>query len=104
VIGTHRHEYEYEIPVQDADEMIANLCQRPLIEKTRHFVNYQGYIWEIDEFEGDNKGLLVAEIELSEVGEDFPKPPWLGQEVTDDLRYYNNNLIRYPYSQWRERP
>lgn len=102
VIGTHRHEYEYEIPVQDADEMIANLCQRPLIEKTRHFVNYQGYIWEIDEFEGDNEGLLVAEIELSEVGEDFPKPPWLGQEVTDDLRYYNNNLIRYPYSQWQE--
>ncbi|GAB6141345.1 CYTH domain-containing protein [Methylosoma difficile] len=102
VIGTQRHEYEYEIPLQDADEMISNLCQRPLIEKIRHFVEHGGHLWEIDEFEGDNAGLIVAEIELSEEGEVFQRPEWLGQEVTEDLRYYNNNLVRYPYSQWRD--
>jgi adenylate cyclase len=101
VIGTQRHEYEYEIPTQDADEIMTRLCQRPLIEKIRHFVNYDKHVWEIDEFEGDNAGLLVAEIELSESGEVFQKPAWLGREVTDDLRYYNNNLILHPYSVWR---
>ncbi len=102
VIGTHRHEYEYEIPLADAEEMIADLCKNPLIEKTRHYVSHEGHLWEIDEFVGANEGLCVAEIELSEIGEMFTKPAWLGAEVTDDLRYYNNNLTVHPYSEWRD--
>jgi adenylate cyclase len=100
-IGTHRHEYEYEIPLVDANEILNNLCRKPLIEKTRHFVQDNGHTWEIDEFYGDNQGLIVAEIELSEIGKAFVKPVWLGAEVTDDLRYYNNNLSLHPYSEWK---
>lgn len=100
-IGSHRHEYEYEIPLHDANEILNNLCRKPLIEKTRHFVINDGNTWEIDEFYGDNQGLIVAEIELNEVGESFLKPSWVGREVTDDLRYYNNNLALYPYSEWK---
>ena len=100
VIGTHRHEYEYEIPLAEANEMLDKLCQKPLIEKTRHFVEDNGNTWEIDEFFGDNQGLLVAELELEEVGQDFIKPDWLGEEVTHDMRYYNNNLAVHPYSEW----
>ena len=102
VIGSFRNEYEYEIPLSDANEIISHLCQKPIIEKTRHFVKHEGHTWEIDEFYGDNQGLIVAEIELHSVGEAFSKPAWLGQEVTEDLRYYNNNLVMNPYSQWRE--
>jgi adenylate cyclase len=101
-IGTYRHEYEYEIPLSDANEILNNLCKKPLIEKTRHFVTHDTNIWEIDEFEGENKGLIVAEIELSEIGQPFSKPDWLGKEVTYDLRYYNNNLASHPYSEWCE--
>jgi adenylate cyclase len=99
-IGTHRHEYEYEIPVSDANEILTNLCRKPLIEKTRHFITDNGNLWEIDEFEGDNQGLIVAEIELEETGQTFSKPSWVGKEVTGDLRYYNNNLATHPYSEW----
>jgi adenylate cyclase len=99
-IGTHRHEYEYEIPLADANEILDKLCRKPLIEKTRHFVVDNGHTWEIDEFDGDNQGLIVAEIELSEIGKAFVKPAWLGEEVTDDMRYYNNNLSQHPYSEW----
>ena len=99
-IGTHRQEYEYEIPKTDANEILNHLCKKPLIEKTRYFVQYQGHTWEIDVFEGDNQGLVVAEIELSDIGETFAKPSWLGEEVTHDVRYYNNNLANYPYSSW----
>jgi adenylate cyclase len=101
-VGTHRLEYEYEIPVADAQEILIHLCSKPLIEKTRHYVQHGNDLWEIDEFEGANEGLIVAEIELEEIGQPFEKPTWLGREVTDDLRYYNNNLAHYPYSQWRE--
>ena len=101
-IGTHRQEYEYEIPKTDADEILNHLCKKPLIEKTRYFVEHQGHTWEIDVFEGDNQGLIVAEIELSDIGEDFAKPAWLGEEVTHDLRYYNNNLANQPYSSWQD--
>ncbi|MBT9099852.1 CYTH domain-containing protein [Methylovulum psychrotolerans] len=100
VVGTHRQEYEYEIPLADADEIISQLCRKPLIEKTRHLVLDDGNLWEIDEFAGENQGLCVAEIELSAIGQTFRKPAWLGAEVTDDLRYYNNNLVAHPYSQW----
>ena len=101
-IGTHRHEYEYEIPLSDAQEIITNLCSKPIIEKTRHIVINENNTWEIDEFEGENQGLIVAEIELDETGQIFSKPPWIGLEVTGDLRYYNNNLAMHPYSEWRE--
>jgi adenylate cyclase len=101
-IGTHRQEYEYEIPMTDANEILNNLCTKPLIEKTRHFVFDDANLWEIDEFEGENQGLIVAEIELDVTGQSFSKPPWLGLEVTGDLRYYNNNLAISPYSKWRE--
>ena len=100
IIGIHRHEYEYEIPLSDANEIINALCKKPIIEKTRHFVMNDGNKWEIDEFEGDNLGLIVAEIELTENGKYFSKPHWVGEEVTHDLRYYNNNLAIHPYLEW----
>ncbi|MDD2660129.1 MAG: CYTH domain-containing protein [Methylococcales bacterium] len=99
-IGTHRHEYEYEIPLLDANEIIDTLCRKPIIEKTRHFVIHDGNTWEIDEFDGDNQGLIVAEIELADIGTVFSKPAWLGEEVTHDLRYYNNNLAINPFINW----
>lgn len=99
-IGTKRQEFEYEIPLPDAEEIINTLCCKPLIEKTRHFVPHDENLWEIDEFEGVNKGLVVAEIELPEVGKSFAKPRWLGAEVTHELRYYNNNLAIKPYNKW----
>ncbi|TPQ24817.1 CYTH domain-containing protein [Methylomonas sp. EFPC3] len=99
-IGTHRLEFEYEIPLADAEQLLAELCHKPVIEKVRHFVRREPHLWEIDEFLGDNQGLIVAEIELSQIGESFAKPTWLGQEVTDDLRYYNNNLAKNPFKDW----
>lgn len=101
-IGTHRHEYDYEIPFSDAEEIISDLCRKPLIEKTRHLVKNNGNVWEIDEFFGDNLGLIVAEIELAEIGMDFSRPHWLGEEVTHDVRYYNNNLSVHPFSEWED--
>jgi len=99
-IGTHRHEYEYEIPLQDANEIINTLCSKPIIKKTRYIVINDTNTWEIDEFHEENKGLIIAEIELKEIGELFLKPHWLGEEVTQDSRYYNNNLAIRPYSEW----
>ncbi len=99
-VGTHRQEFEYEIPLADAEAMIETLCHKPLIEKTRYFVNHGSHVWEIDVFAGENQGLVVAEIELSEIGEAFDKPSWLGEEVTHDVRYYNNNLSQYPFLSW----
>ncbi len=100
-IGNHRQEFEYEIPLPDADEMLNTLCHHPLIEKTRHFVTYEQHLWEIDEFGGDNAGLIVAEVELKNLEESFSIPDWAGQEVTADLRYYNNNLCKNPYKNWK---
>ena len=99
-IGTQRQEFEYSIPLADGISLLASLCHKPLIEKTRHFVTYRDHLWEIDEFFGDNAGLIVAEIELSAVGEAFDKPAWLGDEVTHDVRYYNNNLCQNPFCNW----
>lgn len=99
-IGNSRLEFEYEIPINDAELIISTLCGKPLIEKIRYFIPIDNHVWEIDEFEGDNKGLVVAEIELQVSGEFFSKPSWLGEEVTHDLRYYNNNLSKYPYKDW----
>jgi adenylate cyclase len=101
-IGTQRSEYEYEIPLADAHEILENLCLKPVIEKTRHFVKHENHLWEIDEFDGENAGLIVAEIELNALNEAFEKPDWIGAEVTQDVRYYNNNLAKNPYSAWRD--
>lgn len=99
-IGTQRHEFEYEIPLSDANTLLHELCTKPLIEKVRHCVYAHGKLWEIDEFSGANAGLLVAEIELNYLDEIFIKPDWVGEEVTYDPRYYNNNLATLPYSEW----
>ncbi len=96
--GATRAEYEYPIPVAHAREMLDTLCLRPLIEKRRYRVEYHGLIWEIDEFYGDNAGLIVAEVELENAQQVFDKPPWTGEEVTDNPRYYNANLVNNPYT------
>lgn len=99
-IGCRRLEFEYEIPLQDALEMLAALQQGPLIVKTRHLLRHGEHLWEIDEFQGDNSGLIVAEIELTNPEEVFLKPAWLGKEVTDDIRYYNTQLSQHPFKVW----
>jgi len=99
-LGVERREYEYPIPLRDAEEMLDTLCQRPLIEKTRYHVRHGEHTWEIDVFSGDNAGLVVAEIELDSVDEDFERPPWLGEEVSHDPRYYNVCLVKHPYKDW----
>ena len=99
-LGIHRHEYEYSIPLRDAEEMLKELCQQPIIEKTRHYVEYAGHTWEIDEFMGDNAGLIVAEIELDHEHEKFQLPSWADQEVSHDPRYYNVSLVKHPYKDW----
>jgi CYTH domain-containing protein len=99
-IGAARTEFEYPIPLADADAMLDELCERPIIEKTRHVVEVDGTTWEIDEFAGVNEGLIVAEVELDSVDQEFTRPEWVGDEVTDDPRYFNANLIAHPYSEW----
>jgi CYTH domain-containing protein len=101
--GASRAEYEYEIPSADADAMLDALCLRPLIEKTRYRIPADDLVWEIDEFEGDNAGLIVAEVELNSADQPVHLPPWVGKEVTDDPRYYNANLVRTPYSAWPDK-
>lgn len=98
--GLHRLEYEYPIPVKDAQEMLQEFALRPLIEKTRHYLNIGGMLWEIDEFHADNQGLIVAEIELEHADQPFQRPDWLGEEVTRDRRYYNSNLVKLPFNRW----
>ncbi len=101
-IGPQRHEYEYEIPFAEAEEMLESLCHKPLIEKVRHFVDYGNHTWEIDVFEGDNEGLVVAEIELDDPVEEFSLPSWIGREVTENARYYNNFLAQNPFKSWQD--
>lgn len=99
-VGATRAEYEYEIPAEEAGEMLDNLCERPLIEKTRYRVEHQGLTWEVDEFDGDNKGLIIAEVELDAEDQAIILPDWVGKEVTGDPRYYNSNLIACPFTSW----
>lgn len=100
LIGITRTEFEYEIPLADANQMLDQLCQGPLIEKIRHEVHMDEFTWEIDEFLGVNAGLVVAEIELEDENQEFPRPDWLGEEVSQDARYLNANLVKKPFSQW----
>lgn len=98
--GIARSEFEYEIPLPDAEAMLDELCERPFIEKTRYRIEHAGLIWEIDEFTGANTGLIVAEVELDGEHQPVELPGWVGEEVSDDRRYSNSNLVRHPYSSW----
>ena len=100
-LGVTRTEFEYSIPADDARLMIDDLCIKPIIEKTRFTVEHMDHTWEIDVFSGDNEGLIVAEIELSSPDEAFEKPSWIGDEVSNDTRYYNACLVNNPYKNWR---
>ncbi len=99
-LGISRQEFEYPIPIEDAQILLETLCQKPLIEKIRYHVPCAGHVWEIDVFEGDNAGLVVAEIELTNENEAFDLPDWLGEEVSDDPRYYNVSLVKHPFCDW----
>jgi adenylate cyclase len=99
-LGVTRQEYEYPIPLADASELLDTLADGPLIEKTRYHVRHGTHTWEIDVFAGDNQGLVVAEIELAAADEGFERPSWLGEEVSDDPRYYNVCLVKHPFKDW----
>ena len=98
--GATRAEYEYEIPADDAREMLERLCEKPLLEKTRWTIEHEGRTWQVDEFRGENAGLVVAELELERESEAFARPTWAGREVTGDTGYYNVNLVRRPFRSW----
>lgn len=97
--GQARAEFEYAIPLEDAQEMLETLCDRPLIEKTRYKIEQDGLVWEIDEFMGENRGLILAEVELQHEHQSFDLPEWIDREVSDP-KYFNVNLAKHPYSQW----
>ena len=100
--GPVRTEFEYPIPVEDARQILAQMCGGKVMAKTRYLRRCGGHTWEIDVFEGDNAGLVVAEVELQSEQETFQRPEWVTEEVTLDARYYNVNLMSYPFSRWRE--
>jgi len=100
--GLTRAEFEYKIPTADAKEMLETLCDRPFIEKVRYRLPIGAVTWEIDEFKGENAGLLIAEIELTEENQSFNRPDWLGKEVSGDTKYYNASLVTNPYCKWKE--
>lgn len=97
--GASRAEYEYAIPLEDAEQMLA-LCDGGIIEKRRHVIDDRGACWEVDEFLGDNEGLVLAEIELGSADQEFARPGWLGAEVTEDPRFFNSNLAEHPWRSW----
>lgn len=102
-VGVTRSEFEYAIPLADAQQLLDGLCEQPLIDKHRHKEVYGGKTWEIDVFHGDNGGLVVAEIELASEDEPFERPAWAVQEVSSDPRYFNSNLQKHPYKDWSKR-
>ncbi len=98
--GLSRLEFEYPIPAADAEALLEQLCEQPIIDKTRYRISHGAHVWEVDEFHGANAGLIVAEIELGSEDEAFERPEWIGEEVSGDPRYFNSNLIAHPYSDW----
>jgi len=102
-VDNTRAEYEYEIPAADANQMLDALCERPLVEKTRYKIAAGGVVWEVDEFHGENEGLVVAEVELADADQKFGLPEWVGAEVSGDPKFFNANLIANPYSRWQKR-
>jgi CYTH domain-containing protein len=103
-VGLSRAEYEYPIPVADANEMLDSLCDKPLIDKTRYTLRLGDVVWEVDEFHAENAGLVVAEVELADDRQMPPLPEWVGQEVSHDRRYTNASLSKHPFSLWGDRP
>lgn len=99
-VGAVRSEFEYPIPCEDAEIMLETLCDRPLIEKVRYRIFEGDLVWELDEFAGENAGLILAEVELTAENQAVALPDWIGKDVTDDFRYYNSYLARHPYQQW----
>ena len=102
VSGISRAEFEYPIPVEDAIAFLSGFCVHPVILKRRWYVPFGAFTWEIDEFDGQNKGLIVAEIELDAPDREFPAPPWLGREVSHESRFRNSRLVRHPFSEWTD--
>lgn len=100
-VGATRVEYEYDIPAVEADYMLSNLCEQPLIEKNRYKIDFAGLVWEVDEFCGQNDGLIVAEVELTSEDQKIDLPAWIGDEVTSDPRYFNANLTKHPFKNWK---
>ena len=98
--GATRPEFEYEIPIEDANEIIKELCSGPVIDKTRYLVEYGSHTWEIDVFHGDNDGLIVAEVELESETEEVDLPKWVINEVTGEVKYYNTSLLDNPFNKW----
>ncbi len=99
VSGTSRYEWEKEIPAEEAKELL-KLCEPGIIDKTRYMIKSGKHIFEVDEFHGENSGLIIAEIEIEAENQEFEKPSWIGKEITGDMKYYNSMLVKIPYSQW----
>ncbi|MDZ7699265.1 MAG: CYTH domain-containing protein [Deltaproteobacteria bacterium] len=100
--GITRLEFEYEIPVKDAEIMLDTLCEDPLIEKHRHRLEHEGMVWEVDVFMAENEGLVLAEVELESESQEIAFPQWVGPEVSADPRYYNANLVKSPFKDWQD--
>ena len=100
VNGITRLEYEYEIPNEDAQDLLKLFCKKTIIEKNRYIIHYKSTLWEVDEFLGDNQGLVVAEVELESEQQSYNKPNWVGTEISTDKKYYNYNLAQCPYKTW----
>ena len=98
--GIARSEFEYSIPLEDANEILTLLCSLPLIEKYRRKIDLNGLVWEVDEFLGENQGLVIAEVELENADQAIELPDWIGEDVSHDSRYYNSNLVNNPFSRW----
>ncbi|MEZ5198253.1 MAG: CYTH domain-containing protein [Bacteroidales bacterium] len=101
-VGAIRAEFEYEIPGKDAEYILANLCEKPLIRKYRYAIDHDGLRWEVDEFLDENKGLVIAEVELKNENQMIRLPHWVGEEITSDPAYYNSNLISNPFCNWKK--
>ena len=99
-IGFTRNEFQYQIPFDDAIEIINSLCEKPIIEKYRTSIKINEVTWEVDEFLGDNAGLIIAEIELNDEKQKVALPDWIGEEITNDYRYSNSNLVKHPFKDW----
>ncbi|MEO5376971.1 MAG: CYTH domain-containing protein [Magnetococcus sp. DMHC-6] len=102
--GITKHEFEYAIPLSDAQVLLNELCLTPLIEKTRYRIAQGGVLWEVDEFAGDNQGLILAEVELTHAQQELFLPEWIGKEISLDPRYFNSNLVQTPYIRWKTDP
>ena len=102
--GISRSEFEYEIPIEEAQEILERFCSKALISKVRHEVPYEGHLWEIDEFSGENNGLILAEVEIANESEPFVLPDWVGKDISEDERFFNARLAKHPISTWLNKP